>query len=104
MATNGLYVPVNKPWYEAFRSELLTFPTARHDDQVDALGLIGQLLDKMIGGKRLVKEKPKSYTGYYTINESDVDRYVRHGSVGVDRWSLPEDSGGIDYAINWKAI
>jgi hypothetical protein len=26
---------------------LLSFPAGRHDDQVDALGLVGQLLDKM---------------------------------------------------------
>lgn len=47
MALDGLMVPKNAPWLEAFVSELLTFPTGRNDDQVDALGLIGQLLDKM---------------------------------------------------------
>jgi len=47
MALDGLYVPANAPWFEAFRAELLTFPTGRHDDQVDALGLVGQLIDKM---------------------------------------------------------
>jgi hypothetical protein len=47
MALEGLYVPVHAPWYPAFRSELLSFPAGKHDDQVDALGLIGQLLDKM---------------------------------------------------------
>ena len=47
MALEGLYVPVHAPWYPAFRAELLSFPAGKHDDQVDALGLIGQLLDKM---------------------------------------------------------
>src|SRR5262249_12462468 len=46
-ALEGLYVPVQAPWYPAFRAELLSFPAGKHDDQVDALGLIGQLLDKM---------------------------------------------------------
>lgn len=50
MALDGLYVPQNAPWTEPFVSELLTFPTGRNDDQVDALGLIGQLLDKMMNG------------------------------------------------------
>ena len=36
----------------AFRSELLTFPAGKFDDQVDALGLIGQLLDKMLVGQK----------------------------------------------------
>lgn len=47
MALDGLYVPIDAPWYEAFASELLTFPASKNDDQVDMLGLIGQLLDKM---------------------------------------------------------
>lgn len=47
MALDGLYLPRTAPWVEPFIAELLTFPTGRNDDQVDALGLIGQLLDKM---------------------------------------------------------
>jgi predicted phage terminase large subunit-like protein len=47
MAMDGLYVPSAAAWFEPFRSELLTFPAGKHDDQVDALGLVGQLLDKM---------------------------------------------------------
>lgn len=45
MAMKGLYVPANAPWKADFVSELLSFPAAKHDDQVDALGLVGQLLD-----------------------------------------------------------
>jgi hypothetical protein len=40
-------VPAGAPWLADFRAELLSFPAGRHDDQVDALGLIGQLLDRM---------------------------------------------------------
>jgi hypothetical protein len=47
---NGLYVPTLKPWWPDVRAELLAFPAGRHDDIVDALGLIGQLLDKMVKG------------------------------------------------------
>ena len=59
MALNGLNVPVDAPWYEAFLSEMLTFPTGRNDDQVDMLGLLGQLLDKMYVPRALDKPKPK---------------------------------------------
>jgi predicted phage terminase large subunit-like protein len=51
MALEGLYVPINAPWYPAFCSELLNFPAGRHDDQVDALSLVGQLLDQMVKGR-----------------------------------------------------
>jgi hypothetical protein len=44
MAMNGLYVPRDATWWPELRSELLSFPAGKHDDQVDALGLIGQLL------------------------------------------------------------
>ena len=33
-------------------TELLSFPAGKHDDQVDALGLVGQLLDKISAGPR----------------------------------------------------
>ena len=73
MSLSGLYVPANAPWLADFRSELLHFPAGVHDDQVDAIGLIGQLLDKMVKG-RLVKEKtitlPKN--DYKVIDRSVV--------------------------------
>ena len=43
MALEGLYVPTWASWYSEFKSELLSFPAGKYDDQVDALGLIGQL-------------------------------------------------------------
>jgi hypothetical protein len=49
---NGLYVPAHAPWYPAFRAELLSFPAGKHDDQVDAIGLFGQLLDKVLAGQK----------------------------------------------------
>jgi hypothetical protein len=45
MSMGGLYVPAGASWLSEFEQELLRFPSAVHDDQVDALGLIGQLLD-----------------------------------------------------------
>jgi phage terminase large subunit-like protein len=50
MELDGLYVPTQAHWYPAFLSELLNFPAGKHDDQVDALGLIGQILDRMNKG------------------------------------------------------
>lgn len=68
MALNGLYVPVQAQWYPAFRSELLSFPTGKNDDQVDALGLIGQLLDRIMAGhvppKKDADEADRGYAEY----------------------------------------
>jgi hypothetical protein len=46
-----LRVPKYAPWKEALISELMKFPAGVNDDQHDMLGLIGQLLDRMIAGK-----------------------------------------------------
>lgn len=50
MAMRSLRVPAFAPWYPDFKNELMVFPNGRNDDQVDALGLIGQVLDKMMPG------------------------------------------------------
>ena len=65
MALEGLHVPINRPWYADLRAELLAFPAGKHDDQVDALGLVGQLLDIMLTGQKPAEpEKPKTSSGY----------------------------------------
>ena len=74
MAMNGLYVPMNAPWYADLRSELLSFPAGKHDDQVDALGLVGQLLDKMMSGhKPQAAETPANISGYRTYETETRD-------------------------------
>jgi predicted phage terminase large subunit-like protein len=52
MALEGLHLPASAPWRAEFEAELMSFPAGKHDDQVDALGLLGQLLDKMAAGER----------------------------------------------------
>jgi predicted phage terminase large subunit-like protein len=77
MALDGLYVPTRHPWYATFQAELLGFPTAKHDDQVDALGLIGQLLT--IPGTRPKKQKTEydeALDPYQPMGQS-LDEYVQ---------------------------
>lgn len=80
MAMEGLYVPADAPWLADFRAELLSFPAGRHDDQVDALGLVGQLLDKMFVP---TKSGPKY-------------------KVPKDRWDA--DTRADENAWKWKCI
>jgi predicted phage terminase large subunit-like protein len=58
LATNTLLVPTQADWWPEVRAELLSFPAARHDDFCDALGLIGQILDKMFAPHAPVKKEP----------------------------------------------
>lgn len=47
MALSGLHIAADAPFRADLEAELFSFPAGRHDDQVDALGLAGQLIDKM---------------------------------------------------------
>ncbi len=78
MALNGLYVSANAPWLADFRAELLSFPSGKHDDQVDALGLVGQLLDKMVHGIAPKIDKPKPTDGGYrdAYSARDEDNHI----------------------------
>jgi predicted phage terminase large subunit-like protein len=58
MALDGLRLRPDAPWIADLEAELLTFPAGKHDDQVDALGLAGQLLDMMATGRPAPVEGP----------------------------------------------
>jgi predicted phage terminase large subunit-like protein len=75
MASGGLYVPTGASWYPDFRSELLAFDAGKHDDQVDALGLVGQLIDRMMNGSKPAEPEknpnPSGYRQYTDIERTD---------------------------------
>jgi hypothetical protein len=73
MSLIGLYVPAAAEWLPDLRAELLAFPTGKHDDMVDALGLVGQLMDKFAPGRLLLREafEWKGDAGY----SRDIDVY-----------------------------
>jgi len=73
MAMNGLFVPNDAPWKSDLISECLRFPAGVHDDQVDALGLAGQLLDKMMDGVKPAVKKPPKPRDWFEDDE-DEDR------------------------------
>ena len=71
MAMLGLYLPYGADWIPDLRSELLSFPAGKHDDQVDALGLVGQLLDVISAGRKPTPPPESKLLGY----TSDSERY-----------------------------
>jgi len=93
MAMEGLYVPTHAPWFTDFLLEILSFPAGKHDDQVDALSLIGQMLTH-ITRPQAVQPRPKlkvltvgdpatqesvSLTELFELNESSSRR--RQGRI-----------------------
>lgn len=65
VAMGKVYFPIGAPWLAEMETELLSFPASTNDDQVDALGLAGRLLDKMVGG-----QPPKA-------KEGPIDRWKK---------------------------
>lgn len=74
IASRGLRVPSTASWRSGLEAEMLRFPAGVHDDQVDALGLIGQLLDKALAAAPPKKPDKSDETGYAV-----VDRTGRYG-------------------------
>jgi len=77
MELDGLYVPARAPWLPDLKAELLAFPTGKHGDQVDALGLVGQLLDKWApGGVPKVEpgffRPPRDYVALYPLPDEPL--------------------------------
>lgn len=83
MALDGLYLPRQADWLADFRSEILAFPAGKHDDQVDALGLIGQILDKMSPG--IVPLLPSKFRGLREMTMEEVWNLVPKRSNGDAR-------------------
>lgn len=72
-----VYLPKEAPWLGDFMGELLVFDAGKHDDQVDAFGLIGRMLDEMIGA-HVPKAKQK---------KQGADYGARRGS-GETSWRM----------------
>lgn len=70
MELDGLYVPIKAAWYPDFRAELLSFPAGKHDDQVDALGLIGQVLNLMSSG--VVEQEKRPFRGLQDLTMEEA--------------------------------
>jgi hypothetical protein len=91
MELDGLYVPTQAQWYPAFLSELLNLPAGKHDDQVDALGLIGQLLDRMTSGRKPKKNPELKRDAYRELHEQFSDDAIAPASsTSVCRFQQPQ--------------
>lgn len=69
IATRGLRIHKDAPFLSELISEMMSFPVGVHDDQVDMLGLIGQLIDRMSGGS---KPKPPAAKPIYAMEDGYV--------------------------------
>lgn len=81
MAMGKVYFPRNADWTEPLVSELLTFDSGRNDDQVDVMGLVGRMLDRMATGEG-GKLPPPPITG---LGAATMDRLWKDTDTGRRR-------------------
>jgi len=96
MNYRGLHVNIRAPWYGPFLAELLSFPAGKHDDQVDALGLIGQQLSHMrprrsttpIGAHAIQTPTGPQFIKSVNVVEPTLDRLWqdRDNLPTIERW------------------
>ena len=66
-AMGKVYLPKSAPWVHDLMSEFLMFPNGTNDDQVDACGLFGRVLDSLTAAKR---PKPVEAPGPLTWDQA----------------------------------
>jgi len=63
-AMGKVYHPANAAWLADLEREMLSFPYAKHDDQVDPLSLIGRLMADVIPARVNTKQKSPPQSKY----------------------------------------
>lgn len=82
MAQGKVYI-LNREWTDTLVKELLSFPSGKHDDQVDALSLIGRMLNDMY---KRVEKSPKKVEYEYksgTIMLPGLDFKMNRRNAGL---------------------
>ncbi len=84
MQMGKVYFPERAAWMDRLEREILTFPAAKNDDQVDVMSLIGRYLGRMGHGTRRVKaEKPKYGIQHVTMDRLWTDHGRNKRRIGV---------------------
>lgn len=77
MAQRKVYLPKHAAWAEPLIRELLQFPNGKHDDQVDALSLLGRMLAEMVAADKPKESKPWEVPPPPTLNQMLEDHIRR---------------------------
>lgn len=76
MRAGGVKFDKSADWYQTLEDELLSFPRARHDDQVDSLSYLGLIIDKIVEAPTKEELDEEQYHQEFgeTISDSDSGR------------------------------
>jgi predicted phage terminase large subunit-like protein len=71
MRAGGVKFDKAGDWYQALEDEMLAFPRARHDDQVDSMSYLGLIIDKMIEAQTPEEVEEEEYQKELADNTDD---------------------------------
>jgi predicted phage terminase large subunit-like protein len=80
MRAKGIKFAKDEDWYPEFEEELLRFPRAKHDDQVDTFAYLGLMLDKLIEAPTQKEQDDEDYLE--EMRKSDMEDTGRNASTG----------------------
>jgi predicted phage terminase large subunit-like protein len=80
MRAKGIKFDKESDWYGEFEEELLRFPRAKHDDQVDTFAYLGLMLDKLIEAPTQVEMDEEEYME--EMRKSDLEDTGRNNFTG----------------------
>ncbi|CAM3845471.1 phage terminase large subunit [Parendozoicomonas haliclonae] len=72
MQQGMVFFPEDAPWFQDFQNEFLRFPSGVHDDQVDALAWIGQMMQMFNPVPEPPVVKPPSW-------KDKLSKFITHG-------------------------
>lgn len=81
MRAGGVRFDKRADWYQTLEDECLRFPRDKHDDQVDALAYLGQMVDKMVEAPTIQEQRDAEYddeyrnSGHYESGRSATTGY-----------------------------
>jgi predicted phage terminase large subunit-like protein len=80
MRAKGVKFDKEADWYMDLEEELLRFPRARHDDQVDTFAYLGLMLDKLIEAPTKEEQDEDDYR--QELRDSDLEDTGRNACTG----------------------
>lgn len=80
MRARGVLFDKEGDWYSDFEEELMRFPRAKHDDQVDTFAYLGLMLDKLIEAPTQKEQDEEDYLN--ELRESDMEDSGRNAVTG----------------------
>jgi predicted phage terminase large subunit-like protein len=80
MRAKGVKFDKEADWYQTFEEELMRFPRAKHDDQVDTFAYLGLMLDKLIEAPTKEEQENEDYEE--EMRSSELADAGRNASTG----------------------